>query len=217
MGNPVKNRSTVDIAEGDSATQIAQCLEGIDPEIAEEAYQKWVQALVTETEESEEGKRAADSQAGAVEDLKAEANEKSPIVEQASALGAEVAAVAKELSAISGMDMLKDCWALQRRRVGLLMDLEKSKGIISLCGHKEIAQLRRIAETFLKYEVKNTPKNPKGSGVETSPEVNPGSQKVVDPNCVNPKLLERLTAKIAEINSELEASEASLRYGDLNS
>jgi hypothetical protein len=117
----------------------------------------------------------------------------------------------------AGMGMLKDCWAIQRRRVGSLMDLENSKGAISLGGHKEIAALRRIAESVLTCEVKNTLKNRKGSGVDTSTEVNPDSQKVVDPNRVNPKLLERLKTKIAEIKSALEASEASMRYGESNS
>jgi hypothetical protein len=213
MGDSLKNRSTIDIAEGDSATQIVQCLHGIDPEIAEETYQKWVQALATETEESEEGKRASDPQTRAVEDLEAKANEKSPIVEKSSTLSAEVVAEAKELSKISGLDMLKDCWVIQRRRVDSLMDLEKSKGIISLSGHKEIALLRRIAESVLKYEVKNAPKNREGSCVVTSPEVNPGS----DGKRGNPMLVERLKAKIAEIQSALEESEASMWYGELNS
>jgi hypothetical protein len=91
-------------------------------------------------------------------------------------------AVTEAIPDINGIQMLKEFWVMQQRRVSGTLELEYGLGIrIGVTAHKDVQLLTKIAAAIMNHETKSAGTKWKAAGELTPPEVEkpgPLAQKV---------------------------------------
>jgi hypothetical protein len=146
------------IAQGDPIRQVARYLHGVDPDVAEETFQKWLRVLAKQLRELLAEKKTVDEAVKIIKESSVTSDEgassagRPPVPSAGSSqrLKAIVNNVDKDLR--SEM-MFKFLWATEQRRLGKMLDLEEKLGVLLPNVPKEIDTLRSIAESLLTVEM----------------------------------------------------------------